>query len=201
MISAGDKIAVGLSGGKDSLTLLYGLAKLKDFYEKPFEVYAFTVDLGFENVDFSGIDAFCRDLNVEFTIIKTQISNIVFDIRKEQNPCSLCAKMRKGALNSKCKDLNINKVAYAHHKNDVVDTLLLSLIYEGRFNTINPVTHLDGDEITVLRPLLYVKESEIKGFVNKYNIPVLKSPCPVDKKTKREYVKQVLSEINKYAPA
>jgi tRNA(Ile)-lysidine synthase TilS/MesJ len=200
MIDEGDKIAVGISGGKDSLTLLYGLSKLKNFYPKSFELYAFTVDLGFENVDFCKIKAFCDDLGVEYQIIKTDIASIVFDIRKEQNPCSLCAKMRKGALNARLKELEINKIAYAHHKDDVVDTLLLSLIYEGRFNTINPVTYLDRDKITVLRPLIYVKESEVKGFVNKYEIPVLKSPCPVDKKTKREYVKKVLSEINKCAP-
>lgn len=196
MIEQGDKIAVGISGGKDSLTLLYALSNLRRFYPKSFELCAVTVDMGFHNVDFEEITKLCNSLEVEYTIVKTEISKIVFDIRKESNPCSLCAKMRKGALNDTLKSLGCNKIAYAHHKDDVIETMLMSLIYEGRWHTFTPVTYLDRTEITVIRPLMYMNEVDVIGFVNKYNVPVLKSPCPVDGHTKREYIKQLLRQIN-----
>ena len=200
MIEEGDKIAVGISGGKDSLTLLYALANLRRFYPKRFELYAITVDLGFNNLNLDKIVELCKDLDVEYTIVKTDIANIVFNERKEKSPCSLCAKMRKGALNDAMKQKGINKIAYAHHKDDVVDTMMMSLIYEGRFHTFSPVTYLDRTELYVIRPLMYMKEADVIGFVNKYNIPVVKSPCPVDKHTKREYVKDLLKEINRDNP-
>lgn len=196
MIDTGDKIAVGISGGKDSLTLLYALSNLRRFYPNSFELYAVTVDMGFQNTALDEIKKICADLDVEYTIIKTEISQIVFDIRKESNPCSLCAKMRKGALNDTLKTMGCNKIAYAHHKDDVIETMLMSLIYEGRWHTFSPVTHLDRTGITVIRPLLYMNEVDIIGFVNKYNIPVLKSPCPVDGHTKREYIKGLLRQLN-----
>lgn len=196
MIEDGDKIAVGISGGKDSLTLLYALSRLRLFYPKSFEIYAVTVDLGFHNVDFEEIKTLCETLDVEYKVIKTEISQIVFDIRKESNPCSLCAKMRKGALNDTIKELGCNKIAYAHHKDDVIETMLMSLIYEGRLHTFSPVTYLDRTEITVIRPLIYLNEVDVIGFVNKYKIPVMKSPCPVDGHTKREYIKTLLRQIN-----
>ncbi len=200
MISAGDKIAVGISGGKDSLTLLTAMAILRKFYPKSFDLYAVTVDLGFDNLNLDRIKEFCKDLNVPYTIVKTDIANIVFKERKENNPCALCAKMRKGALNDALISAGINKVAYAHHKDDVVDTMMLSLIYEGRFHTFSPVTNLDRTGIQVIRPLIYMHEADVIGFVNKENIPVVKSPCPVDGLTKREYVNELLRTINKEAP-
>ncbi len=196
MIEEGDKIAVGISGGKDSLTLLYALSNLRRFYPKSFELCAVTIDLGFQNVNFKEIKSLCNSLDVEYTIVTTEISKIVFDVRKETNPCSLCAKMRKGALNDTLKKLNCNKIAYAHHKDDVIETMLMSLIYEGRWHTFMPITYLDRTEITVIRPLIYMNEAEVIGFINKYDIPVLKSTCPVDGHTKREYIKQLLRQIN-----
>lgn len=200
MIQDGDKIAVGISGGKDSLTLLYALNSIKIFYPKKFELHAVTVDLGFNNLNLDAIKDLCNEFGIEYTIVKTDIANIIFEERKETNPCSLCAKMRKGALNDAIKATGCNKVAYAHHKDDVVETMLMSLIYEGRFHTFSPVTYLDRTEITVIRPLIYMTEADVIGFVNKNNVPVVKSPCPADGHTKREYVKDLLRDINKETP-
>ena len=163
MIEEGDKIAVGISGGKDSLALLYALNGLKRFYPKKFELYAVTVDLGFQNLDLEKIVALCEELQVPYKIVKTEIAKIIFEDRKEDNPCSLCAKMRKGALNEAMKSLGCNKIAYAHHKDDVVVTMLMSLIYEGRFHTFSPVTYLDRMDLTVIRPLMYVNEVDVIG--------------------------------------
>lgn len=196
MIEEGDKIAVGISGGKDSLTLLYALCHLRHFYPQKFEIYAITVDMGFQNVNFDEIKALCNSLDVKYTIIKTEISQIIFETRKESNPCSLCAKMRKGALNDAIKKIGCNKVAYAHHKDDAIETMLMSLIYEGRLHTFSPVTYLERTELTVIRPLIYMNEVDIIGFVNKHDVPVLKSTCPVDGQTKREYIKNLLRQIN-----
>lgn len=192
----GDVIAVGISGGKDSLTLLYALAGLRRFYPKHFEVKAITIDLGFEGFDTEPIKELCSQLNVEYKVVKTDIFNIIFNERKESNPCSLCAKMRKGSLNEAIKALGCNKVAYGHHKDDVVETMMMSLIYEGRFHTFSPVTYLDRTEITVIRPLLYINEADIIGFKNKYDLPVADKVCPADGYTKREYIKNLLSQIN-----
>ncbi|MCM1570137.1 MAG: tRNA 2-thiocytidine(32) synthetase TtcA [Roseburia sp.] len=196
MIEAGDKIAIGISGGKDSLTLLYALNGLRRFYPKPFTIHGVTVDLGFENLKLDKIKELCRELSVEYTIVKTDIARIVFQEREESSPCSLCAKMRKGALNDAIKAAGCNKVAYAHHKDDVVETMLMSLIFEGRFHTFSPVTYLDRTNLTVIRPLLYMNEADVIGFVHKYDVPVVKSPCPADGFTKREYVKGLLRQIN-----
>ena len=197
MIQEGDRIAVGISGGKDSLTLLYALHGLQRFYPQHFELHAVTVDLGFQNLDLSRIESICRDeLQIPYTIVKTDIADVIFEQRKEANPCSLCAKMRKGALNDAIKKEGYNKVAYAHHKDDVVETMLMSLIFEGRFHTFSPVTYLDRTGITVIRPLLYMNEADVIGFVNKNQVPVVKSPCPADGHTKREYVKQLLRQLN-----
>ena len=200
MIEEGDKIAVGISGGKDSLTLLNGLHGLQRFYPKNFELHAITVDLGFDNLNLSEIQQMCDRLHIPYTILKTDIADIIFEQRKEKNPCSLCAKMRKGALNDAIKAAGCNKVAYAHHKDDVVETMLLSLIYEGRFHTFSPVTYLDRTDITVIRPLIYMNEADVIGYVNKNQIPVVKSPCPADGHTKREYVKELLKRLNQENP-
>ena len=196
MIDEGDKIAVGISGGKDSLTLLYALHGLKRFYPKPFEIHAVTVDLGFKNLNLDKIRELCARLEVEYIVVETDIAKIIFEDRREENPCSLCAKMRKGALNQAIRAVGCNKVAYAHHKDDVVETMLMSLIFEGRFHTFAPATYLDRTELTVIRPLMYMNEADVIGFVNKYDVPVVKSPCPADGHTKREYVKTLLRQIN-----
>jgi len=196
MISEGDKIAVGISGGKDSLAMLYALSGLRRFYPASFELHAVTVDLGFENLNLGQIASLCEELEVPYQIVKTDIAKVIFEDRKEKSPCSLCAKMRKGALNQAMKESGCNKVAYAHHRDDVVETMLLSLIYEGRFHCFAPVTFLDRMEMTVIRPLLYVQEADIIGFVNKYHVPVVKSPCPADKNTKREYAHLLLRQLN-----
>ncbi len=200
MISTDDKIAIGISGGKDSLTLLYALHGLQRFYPMPFNICAVTVDLGFENLNLDKIKELCASLNIDYHIVKTDIGKIIFDDRKETNPCSLCAKMRKGALNDAMKETGCNKVAYAHHKDDVVETMMMSLIYEGRFHTFRPVTYLDRTNITVIRPLIYMREADIIGFVNKQALPVVKSPCPADGHTKREYIKNLLRSINLETP-
>ena len=200
MIAEGDKIAVGISGGKDSLTLLYALSSLRRFYPHPFDLVAVTVDLGFANLDLTEIKKLCEKLEVTYTVVKTQIGQIVFEQRQENNPCALCAKMRKGALNEAMKQLGCNKIAYAHHMDDVVETMMLSLLYEGRFHTFSPVTYLDDTGLTVIRPLIYMKEADVIGFVRKYEVPVVKSPCPADGHTKREYVKQLLKQLNTENP-
>ena len=200
MIEKGDRIAVGISGGKDSLTLLYGLHGLMRFYPNTFNIHAVTVDLGFDNLNLDKIKELCENLEIPYTIVKTDIANIIFNERKETNPCSLCAKMRKGALNEAIKSAGCNKVAYAHHKDDVVETMLMSLIFEGRFHTFSPVTYLDRMDLTVIRPLMYMNEADVIGFVNKYQVPVVKSPCPVDGYTKRQYAKELLKSLNQDHP-
>jgi len=200
MISEGDKIAVGISGGKDSLAMLYALSGLKRFYPAHFELIAVTVDLGFENLNLERITALCAELGVPYHIVKTDIGKIIFEDRKEQSPCSLCAKMRKGALNQAMKELGCGKIAYAHHRDDVVETMLLSLIYEGRFHCFSPVTYLNRMDMTVIRPLIYVQEADVIGFVNKYQVPVVKSPCPADGHTKREYAHLLLKQLNRENP-
>ena len=196
LIESGDKIAVGISGGKDSLALLHALAALRRFYPKSFELYAITIDLGFNNLILDKIIDMCKELAVPYEIVKTDIAQIIFEERKESNPCSLCAKMRKGALNEAIKKMGCNKVAYAHHKDDVIETMMLSLLFEGRFHTFAPVTYLDRMDVTVIRPLIYVEEADVIGFVNKNELPVVKSPCPADGNTKREYVHLLLQRLN-----
>lgn len=200
MISENDKIAIGVSGGKDSLTLLYALSGLRRFYPKHFELVAISVDLGFGIQDFSQIKKLCDELNIPLYIVPTEINQIVFLDRKESNPCSLCAKMRKGALNDKAKELGCNKIAYAHHKDDIIETMMLSLIYEGRFHSFAPVTYLDRTELYVIRPMMFINESEVIGFAKKNNLPVAKNPCPVDGHTKREYVKNLIKQLNHENP-
>lgn len=196
MIDEYDKIAVGISGGKDSLTLLYAMKHLQRFFPKNFELIAVTVDLGFGSFDLTPIKRLCQELDVPYHIIHTDIAQVIFEDRKEKSPCSLCAKMRKGALNKAVKELNCNKVAYAHHRDDMIETVFLSMIFEGRFYSFSPKTYLDRMELTVIRPLMYISEAEIKGFQNKYCLPVVKNPCPADGVTKREYAKNLVRQIN-----
>lgn len=196
LIQDGDKIAIGISGGKDSLTLLYALHGLRRFYPKSFELIAVTVDLGYEDFYLGDIEKLCRQLQIPYHIIHTEIGHILLEERKEENPCSLCAKMRKGALNQAVKELGCNKVAYAHHMDDVIETMFLSMIYEGHFYCFPPKTFLDKMELTVIRPMIYVPEVDVIGFRNKYQLPVVKNPCPVDGHTQREAVKQLVRHIN-----
>ncbi|MCU6746687.1 MULTISPECIES: tRNA 2-thiocytidine biosynthesis TtcA family protein [Lachnospiraceae] len=200
LIQEGDHIAVGISGGKDSLTLLYALHGLKRFYPKKFELSAVSVDLGFKDFDLSPVRVLCNEMQIPYKIVSSDIYHILFDIRKESNPCSLCAKMRKGALNQAVKEMGCNKVAYAHHKDDIVETMLLSLIFEGRFYSFSPKTYLDRMDLTVIRPILFVEEKDVIGFKNKYHLPVVKSKCPVDGYTKRQYAKELLHNLEKEHP-
>ena len=200
MIQEGDHIAVGISGGKDSLTLLYALHGLKRFYPNHFELSAITVDLGYEQCDFTLIKELCREMEIPYHIVKTDIAQILFEERKEKNPCSLCAKMRKGALNQAVKEIGCNKIAYAHHKDDIIETMILSLFFEGRFYSFSPKTYLDRMDLTVIRPIMFVDEADVIGFKNKYNLPVVKSACPVDGYTKRQYAKDLLADLNRQYP-
>ena len=194
LIEDGDRIAVGVSGGKDSLALLYALHHLQRFYPRKYELCAITVDLGLGNMELGPVRELCREFGVPYTVIPTEIGKVLFDIRKESNPCSLCAKMRKGALNETAKELGCNKIAYAHHRDDVIETMLMSLFYEGRFYSFSPHTYLDRMDLTVIRPFLFVTEADIVGFKNKYQLPVCKNPCPMDGYTKRQYIKRTRSK-------
>ena len=200
MIQDGDKIAIGISGGKDSLCLLYALSGLRRFYPNKFDIVAITVDLTNGEMDFNKIKSLCDELDVEYHVIKTDIRNIVFEERMETNPCSLCAKMRKGSLNDKAKELGCNKTAFAHHMDDIIETMFLSLIYEGRFHSFKPVTYLDRMNLTLIRPLMYVPEADVVGFEHKYNLPVAKPQCSIDGHTKREYVKNLVKQLNTENP-
>ena len=197
MIEEGDKIAVGISGGKDSLTLLYALAGLRKFYPVSFEIIAITVDLGYGDFDLAPIHKLCDELEVEYVIEKTEISKIMAD---GNGGCSLCARLRKGALTNRIVELGCNKIAYAHNMDDVVETMLLSLIYEGRFSTFWPVTKFDDKDMAVIRPLIYVPLEEVIGFKNKYELPVVENPCPYKEETSRAFVRDLLKEMNKKAP-
>ena len=197
MIEDDDKIAVGVSAGKDSLTLLCALAELRRFYPKKFELSAITVDMGFEGSDFSSIKELCEELDVPYHIIPTQISTVIFDVRKEKNPCSLCAKMRRGALYGAARELGFNKVALGHHFDDVVETFMLNLFFEGRLGCFQPVTYLSNTGITLIRPMLYMPEKDVRYFASKADLPVVKSPCPADGNTEREAMKKLLATLEK----
>lgn len=197
MIDDGDKIAIGISGGKDSLTLLYALAGLRRFYPKKFDICALTIDMGFEGMDFSPIQKLCDELEVEYHIVKTDIAEIIFNVRKESNPCSLCAKMRRGAVHSEAVALGCNKVAFGHHFDDVVETFMLNLFFEGRLGCFRPVTYLSNTGITLIRPLIYMPEKDIRYFASKAELPVIKSPCPADGNTRREDMKQLVATLDR----
>jgi len=192
MIRDGDKIAVGVSAGKDSLTLLCALAELKRFLPAQFELHAITIDMGFPDTDFSQVQALCNKLNVPYHIIKTEISKVIFDIRKEKNPCSLCARMRRGALHDATVEIGCNKIALGHHYDDVIETFMLNLFFEGRIGTFNPVTYLSRKGITMIRPLISTPEKEIKRLTRVLTLPIIKSPCPANGNTERENMKQYL---------
>lgn len=197
MLSDGDKIAVGVSGGKDSLVLLYGLAKLRDFIGISFEVTAVTIDpqFGGKSGNYGDISGLCRELGIRYEIIPTQIGEIVFDVRKESNPCSLCSRMRRGALLSVVKDLGCNKLALGHNKDDAVETFMMNLTLEGRIGCFPPVCTLDDKDITLIRPLILAEEKEIRTAAVRAKLPVLKSSCPADGKTAREGTKKLIANL------
>lgn len=200
MIQEGDCIAIGISGGKDSLILAFALSYLKHFYPKQFDIMGITVSLGFKDFDLTAVKAFFEEIQIPFYVCETQIGPIIFEERKESNPCSLCSKMRKGALYDYAKKLGCNKIALGHNKDDINETLLMSLLYEGRIHTMAPMTYMDQVDMHIIRPLIYVPESDIRGFVKKQNLPVVKSPCPVDGKTKREDMKQLIYSLQNDIP-
>lgn len=200
MINENDHITVGVSGGKDSLALLYGLSKLRQFYPKKFTLTAITLSMGYKEMNFDGVKRLCDELDVEYILKETDIAEILFDIRKETNPCSLCAKMRRGALHEAAIEAGSHKVALGHHYDDVLETFMLCLIYEGRVNCFSPVTYLDRKDITLIRPMLYTPEQYISGFARRFELPVVKNMCPADKQTKREYVKNLIWQLEKENP-
>ena len=199
MISEGDKIAVGISGGKDSVALLAGLVKYRSYADFNFEIVAVTLDPCFNNVetDYSPIKELCDELGVEYYIKRTEIGNIIFDIRKETNPCSLCARMRRGALHDITKELGCNKIALGHHYDDAVETFFLNLFQEGRIGCFSPVTYLSRKDITMIRPLVMTEEYDIKSAVKRLGLPVVKSKCPVDGITKRQETKEWIKMMEK----
>lgn len=196
MISAGDKIAVGVSGGTDSMLLLLALRHLKSFYDKPFELEAISIELGFEGMDYTPVKQLCEELELPYTCIKTDIKEIVFDVRKEDNPCSLCAKMRRGALNDAIRQRGISKLALGHHFDDAVETFMMSLLFEGRLSCFRPVTYLDRSGVTQIRPLIYAGEQKISNLAAALNVPIVENPCPQDKTSKRHEIKTLLAAMS-----
>ena len=199
MIAPGDKIAVGVSGGKDSLVLLVLLAGLRDYFPHPFQLEAITIDMGL-GMDYSPIHGLCRELNVPYTVVSTEIAPIIFQHRKEKNPCSMCAKMRRGALNQAILDRGFNKLALGHHYDDAVETFVMNLLFEGRIGCFQPVTNLDRTGIIQIRPMLYIHEKTVDNFAVRKELPVIENRCPVDKTTKREEVKQLVYTLSQTYP-
>ena len=199
MIKEGDKIVIGVSGGKDSIALLAGMANLRRFYPEKFEIVAITLDPRFGNVDgdFSQIEKLCADLDVEYVIKRTQLAEVIFDIRKESNPCSLCARMRRGALHDAAKEHGCNKIALGHHLDDVAETFVMNLFNGGTLDCFMPVTYLSRKDIYMIRPLIFARESDCARVVRKENLPVVKSNCPADGTTERQEVKEMLSALEK----
>ncbi len=197
MIEDGDRIAVGISGGKDSLTLLEVLAEMRRFYPKKYEIFAVTVDMGFSESDFSTVEEFCRRIKVPYKVVKTEIAKIIFDVRKEPNPCSLCAKMRRGSLHAAAQELGCNKVALGHHYDDAVETFMLNLFFEGRLGCFSPMSYLSNRKITLIRPMIYAQEKDVLYFTRKRSLPIITSPCPEDHATERENMKKLLAELER----
>ncbi len=200
MIDEGDKIAVGVSGGKDSMLMLLALSELRRFYTVKFDIVAITVDPEPGNSDYSEVAEFCERHKIKYSIVRSNIFDVVFNIRKEENPCSLCAKMRRGLLHDEAKRLGCNKIALGHNFNDAVETFLLSQIFEGRISCFSPVTYLDRKNLVQIRPLLYVNEPLIRGVIRRFGIPVVKNPCPANGNTKRQEMKEHISLMNSRYP-
>ena len=197
MIKDGDRIAVGISGGKDSLCLLVLLNKLKDFYPEKFEIEAVYISMDTKDNNIKHIEKFCREINVNFTCEETLIGKIVFDAREEKNPCSLCSNMKRGALHNVAKKLNCNKVALGHHCDDVIEAFIMSIFYEGRIHTFSPVTYLGRKKLYLIRPMIYIKEKTIRDFVKRAKIETVKSQCVYDGKSKRQYIKELILYLSR----
>ena len=195
MIEAGDRIAVGVSGGKDSMVALAALAQLRRFYPKHFELEAITLEMGMPGMDFTPVAEYCEQIGVPYTRIQVPVYQIVFEERKEKNPCSLCAKMRRGSLNTALVEKGIRKIALGHHYDDAVETLLMNLLFEGRIGCFQPVTYLDRTDVTQIRPLLYCHEDEIRRTVEKLQLPIIHNPCPADGSSRRQEVKELLEQL------
>ena len=199
MIESGDRIGVGVSGGKDSLALLVFLAELRKYNSNPFTLEAITIDMGL-GMDYSAIAELCEKLDVPYHLVKTEIGPIIFEHRKEKNPCSMCSKMRRGALNQVMLEQGLNKLALGHHYDDAVETFIMSLLYEGRLSCFQPVTNLDRTGIIQIRPMLYIHERTVDNFVSRQNLPVIENRCPVDKQTKREEIKKLIYDLSQQYP-
>lgn len=203
MIEAGDKIAVGVSGGKDSLALLYALAKLRDFYPKPFSLVAITLDYQFNGVteDYAEIEALCKELQVEYIVRRTNLWEVIFETRKEKNPCSLCAKMRRGLLHDTAVANGCNKVALGHHLDDAAETFLMNLLNGGKIGCFSPVSYLSNKKLYLIRPLIFAYEKDVAAAARRANLPVVKSRCPMDKESNRQNMKELLKSLEKDYPA
>ena len=200
LIGDGDRIAVGVSGGKDSLLLLHALSLYRKFSHKDFSLSAVTVTMGLEPFDLSGIRDLCACLGIPYVVRETQIGEIIFGYRKEKNPCALCSKMRRAVLSNTCRELGINKLALGHHRDDALETLLMSLLYEGRFHTFHPKTLMSRTGITVIRPLVYLPEPHVKHMAKELELPVVKSPCPADGNTARAEMEELMRKIRRLYP-
>ena len=200
LIEDGDKIGIGVSGGKDSLMLLYAMSLYRKFSKQKFEIVALTLTMGIEPFDVSPIAALCEKLDVEYIVRKTEIGKVIFEERKEKNPCSLCAKMRRGALNELAKEVGCNKVALGHHRDDALETLMLCLLHEGRIHTFHPSSYLSRMDLTVIRPMVYVPEKHIIHLTKVLELPVVKSPCPANGNTQREEMKTLLDSLCRLYP-
>ena len=198
MIENGDRIAVGVSGGKDSVMLLKVLCDLKRFYPKDFQLVAITLDMRFDNQDgdFAPIKQLCEEYGIEYVVKKTDLYEIIFNIRKEESPCSLCARMRRGILHDTAKELGCNKIALGHHLDDAAETFMMNLLIESRIGCFAPVTYLSRRDITMIRPLIYVRETAVEQAVERLNLPVIESKCPANEKTKREDAKILLQKLS-----
>ena len=200
MIHPGDKICVGVSGGKDSLLLLYGLKLYQKFCHTPFELIGVMLDLGISDQDYQPVADFAESIGVPFEILKTDIGDVVFNIRQESHPCALCAKFRRGALNDLMREQGYNKIALGHHYDDAVETFLMSLLFEGRIGCFEPVTYLDRTGVTQIRPMLYIGEKAIAHFAQAQQLPVVRNVCPADKHTKRQEIKELIASLQTQYP-
>lgn len=203
MIEEGDVVAVGVSGGKDSLALLYALSEMRRFYPVKYEVKAITADMRFfgEKTDFSEITALCNKLGVEHIIRETELYHIIFETRKEKNPCSLCARMRRGILHDMAKEAGCSKLALGHHMDDAAETFMMNLLSGGRIESFRPVTYLSRKELTMIRPMIFATEKEVASAARKTDLPTVESPCPMDKTSNRNEMKQLLIELEKTYPS
>lgn len=200
MINEGDSVVVGVSGGKDSLVLLYGLALYRYFCKNSFELRAVTLGMGLEKVDFSPIARLCAQNNVPYEVRETDIGDVIFNQRRESNPCALCSKMRRGALTDYCREVGANKLALGHHRDDALETLLMSLLYEGRIHTFHPCSYMSRSQLTVIRPMVFLPEKHVIHMQRVLDLPVMDKSCPADGHTKRQEMKELLDDLCRRYP-